>query len=65
MQVIENAGIDTLSNGIRAMLTEIANHCRPYQLLRTKPIRYLFPMKDTITGEFNQTLQVDVITYSA
>ena len=64
MQVLENARIGQLSGKVRNKFKEIVDYCKPYQLLRAKPRRLLFSMKDDTTDEFNHTLQVDAGHFS-
>lgn len=61
IQVIENAGIDEISAKTRKILKDLVNECQVCQLARAKPRRFLFSIRDDITGEFNHVLQVDVV----
>ena len=40
---------------------EISKYCRACQLKKAKPRRYLFSLKDGITGEFNHIIELDVV----
>lgn len=64
MKVIEKADIQDLPKGIRKLVKEIVTHCRACQLQQEKPRRFLFSIKDPITGGFNHTLQIDVVKLS-
>ncbi len=64
IKVIENAGIMDLSQTTRDALREIIGRCKPCQLLREKPRRFLFSVKDDITGDFNHSLQADIVRLS-
>lgn len=64
MKVIENSKVSGLSPGLRKSLKEIIDHCRPCQLMRAKPRRFLFSIKDDLTGEFNHTRQIDAVHLS-
>lgn len=60
MKVIEDAGLEDLPDGTRKQLKDIIDRCRPCQLMKAKPRRFLFSIKDGCTGEFNHVLQIDV-----
>lgn len=61
IKVIEAAGVENLSQNTRSMLKKLVEHCHACQLSRAKPRRFLFSVKDSITGEFNHVLEIDVM----
>ena len=60
MKVIEAAEIPDLDPNTREKLQKIVKHCKACQLQKAKPRRFLFSLKDGVTGEFNHSLQLDV-----
>ena len=62
MRAIENANAGHLNEKTRKILKEIVEQCKPCQISRVKPRRFLFFMKDDTTGEFNHCLEVDVVS---
>lgn len=61
MKVIEKANIGDLDSDIRRPLKDITDSCKVCQLTRDKPRLFFFSVKDGITGEFNPTLQMNVV----
>lgn len=61
MKVIEQADIPDLPDSTRKQLTKLVKHCKAFQLGRAKPRRFLFSIKDSCTGEFNNVIEVDMM----
>lgn len=64
MKVIETTGIGPLPRKTRKVLKEIDDDCKACQPMRVKQRRFLFSMRDDITGEFNHVLPIDVVHLS-
>lgn len=61
MKLIEQAKVADLPDDTRKSLEELVKHCKACQMGRTKPRRFLFSIKDSITGEFNHVIEVDLM----
>ena len=61
MKVLETAELEDLPRNTRTELERIVKHCKACQLNKAKPRRFLFALKDGVTGEFNHILEIDVM----
>ena len=61
MKVIELAELHSVPKQTRKKIQELVNSCKACQLGRSKPRRFLFSVKDDITGDFNSSLQIDCV----
>lgn len=59
MNIIENANIPDLPKVTRMQIEKLVKHCKAFHLGRAKPRGFLFSIKDTCTGEFNNVIEVD------
>lgn len=64
MKIIEQSNLDDLPDDTREKLEKIVKYCRTCQLSRAKPKRFLFSIRDDITGEFNHVIVIDVVKLS-
>lgn len=55
MKLIEKADLQDKTEDTRKQIFKIAPHCRACQFNKRKPRRFLFSVKDGITGEFNRS----------
>ena len=60
MKIIEQADLKNLDENTRFRLKNLVKHCKICQLTGAKPRRFLFSIKDDITGEFNHIIEIDV-----
>ena len=61
MRVIENGEYDDIPKQTRAQIQKLVQYCKACQFGKAKPRRFLFSMKDSVAGEFNNVIQVDVM----
>eukprot|EP00171_Calliarthron_tuberculosum_P022600 IDg22600t1 len=64
MKIIERSNLDDIPKRTREKLEKIVKYCRTCQLSRAKPKRFLFSIRDDITGEFNHVIVIDVVKIS-
>ena len=64
VKIISDPGIQDLPKSTRQQLIELVKSCSPCQFNKKKPRRFLFSIKDDITGEFNHILQIDAVKLS-
>ena len=61
MKILETAGVKDLSADTRKVIESLTKQCKHARLKKAKPRRYLFSLRDDVTGEFNHTLEIDVV----
>eukprot|EP00171_Calliarthron_tuberculosum_P014672 IDg14672t1 len=61
MKLIENAELEYLPRNTRKLLKNLIERCRTCQITKSKQKRFLFSIREDITGEFNHVLVIDVV----
>lgn len=61
IRVIESAELQDVPLDTRKQVFDIVKHCHACQLRQGKPRRFLFSIRDSVAGGFNQILQINIV----